>query len=74
MQAEVYAVRTELIIFNHIIKKKIVQYFCVVKALEMTSARKFTIPERGSDLIENAPCSNVTFSRWLGAMYKSRMG
>lgn len=50
MEAEVYAVKTELIIFHHIIKEKIVQYFCVVKLLEVTSAGKFTIPERGSNL------------------------
>lgn len=52
MEAEVYAVKTELIIFHHIIKEKIVQYFCVVKLLEVTSAGKFTIPERGSNLVK----------------------
>lgn len=67
--------------FNHIIKEKIVQYFCVVKPLEMTSARKFTIPKRGGDLVETTlfkcniqihvhTCSNVTFHFHTSAIFK----
>lgn len=69
MQAEVYTVKTELIIFNHLIREKITQYFCVVKPPEMTSARKFTIPERRSDLVETT-CSDVTFHFHTSGIFK----
>lgn len=36
----------------------------------MTSAGKFTIPERGSDLIETTPCSDVTFHFHTSEIFK----